>query len=182
MHHREKPNTMKPCPYVVPVQVPFLSHGIPVLLGCFFRSIEKSPNFLKYFSRSPSTGDPAIRYNLGSLDLDAPLHLQSKSLRAVGGEMERRTTVTLVCWLWRKMETTTEGFGNLRNEKHNWQQYNTRDHPTRVGIGIHSLRVQGPKQDIVPLKWIESGFGVYCSRIPIYPIFYLLKGDYTHQQ
>ena len=32
---------------------------------------------------------------------------------------------------------------------------------------------------IVPLKLIEYGFGlwVYSEKIPIYPIFYLLKGD-----
>ena len=30
---------------------------------------------------------------------------------------------------------------------------------------------------IVPLKWIEYGFGYAIIMIPIYPIFYLLKGD-----
>ena len=29
---------------------------------------------------------------------------------------------------------------------------------------------------IVPLKKIEYGFGKYYNKIPIYPIFYLLKG------
>ena len=37
------------------------------------------------------------------------------------------------------------------------------------------MRVQ--ERVIVPLK-IEYGFGVCYNRIPIYPIFYLLKGDY----
>ena len=32
---------------------------------------------------------------------------------------------------------------------------------------------------IVPLKEIEYGFGYFYSEIPIYPLFYLLKGDYN---
>ena len=32
---------------------------------------------------------------------------------------------------------------------------------------------------IAPLKLIEYGFGVCYNKIPIYPIFYLLKGDYS---
>ena len=34
---------------------------------------------------------------------------------------------------------------------------------------------------IVPLKYIEYGFGVYYNKTPIYPIFHLLKGDYAPQ-
>ena len=39
-----------------------------------------------------------------------------------------------------------------------------------------SLRPGDGQGSIVPLKWIEYGFG-YINKIPIYPIFYLLMGD-----
>ena len=31
-----------------------------------------------------------------------------------------------------------------------------------------------------PLKKIEYGFGMFSNKMPIYPIFYLLKGDYVY--
>ena len=38
----------------------------------------------------------------------------------------------------------------------------------------HMLGVTG----IVPVKWKDYGTDLYHSKMPIYPIFYLLTGDY----
>ena len=46
------------------------------------------------------------------------------------------------------------------------------------GLWFRARKRRRRELDIVPLKWMEYGFWVYYTKIPIYPVFYLLKGDY----
>ena len=42
----------------------------------------------------------------------------------------------------------------------------------------HNLKALNP---IVPPKWMEYGFGNHFNKIPIHPIFCLLKEDYKYR-
>ena len=43
----------------------------------------------------------------------------------------------------------------------------------------NTARMSFPETDYGPLKWTEYSFGDIIEKIPIYPMFSLLKGDYS---